>query len=269
MTTLTGLQGKTAVISGGTSGINLGIAKTLAASGVQVCVFGRNLEKAEAAAAEITAAGSTEALGLSADVRDPDAVKMVMAQAHERFGDLDIIIAGAAGNFPAPAIDISPNGFKAVVDIDLLGCFNTFRMGYEFKREAGCSMIAITAPQAVVATPFQAHVSAAKAGINMLVKCLALEWGQGGVRVNAISPGPIAGTEGMKRLAPTEEAEQRVMKSTAMRRFGEPEEIGNLTAFLCSDQASYINGAIMNCDGGTELGDASHDTLTSWRNPAQ
>jgi hypothetical protein len=181
------------------------------------------------------------------------------------FGDFDIVIAGAAGNFPAPAIDISPNGFKAVVDIDLLGTFNVFRLAFDRRRESGCSMIAITAPQAVRATPFQAHVCAAKAGINMLVKCLALEWGPGNVRVNAISPGPIAGTEGMRRLAPTPEIEASQKAAVALGRFGEAEEIGNLAAFLCSSEAAYINGAIMNCDGGTELGEASAATMKSWK----
>lgn len=250
-------SGKTALISGGTSGINLGIAKKLAASGANVAVFGRDAEKASNAAADIADLGGGKALGLSADVRDADAVQAVVEEAYQAFGELDIVLAGAAGNFMAPAAALSPKGFKTVVDIDLMGCFNVFRLGFDKRRDAGCSMIAITAPQAVTPMPFQAHVGAAKAGINMLVKCLAFEWGQAGVRVNAISPGPIAGTEGMKRLAPTPEIEAKQTAGVPLKRFGTIEDIAEMAAFLCSDGASYVNGAILNCDGGTELGDAS------------
>src|SRR6185295_16943320 len=116
---------------------------------------------------------------------------------------------GAAGNFVAPALGMSANGFKTVVDIDLMGTFHVFRASFAFLRRPGASLIAITAPQAVRPSMFQAHVCSAKAGINMLTKCLAMEWGPAGVRVNAISPGPIADTEGMRRLAPSAEAEQR------------------------------------------------------------
>lgn len=262
-------EGQCVLISGGTSGINLGIAKVLASMGANVAVFGRDPEKAKNAAAEIEAVGGGKALGLAADVRVPDAVQDVVNDTVSAFGPLDVVIAGAAGNFPAPAIDISPKGFKTVVDIDLLGCYNVFRLGFDARNKDASSFIAITAPQAVNATLFQAHVCAAKAGINMLVKCLALEWGQAGVRVNAISPGPIADTEGMRRLAPTEEATQRAMDANPLKRFGDAEEIGRMAAFLSSPAAAYVNGTILNCDGGTELGDASPDTLTSWRQAAE
>jgi NAD(P)-dependent dehydrogenase (short-subunit alcohol dehydrogenase family) len=253
--------GRTAVISGGTSGINLGIAERLATLGASVVVFGRDPEKAREAAAR-TGHG---ARGLSADVRDPDAVAAVMAEAADTFGPLDIIVAGAAGNFRAPAIDISPKGFKTVVDIDLLGTYNVLRLGFEHARRPGATMLAITAPQAVNPTAFQAHVCAAKAGINMLVRCLALEWGQAGVRVNAISPGPIAGTEGMARMAPTPAALDRVARRTPLRRLGAVDDVARLAAFLCSVDAGYVTGGVYNVDGGVELGDASADTLTSLR----
>lgn len=262
MFTSTEFQGHTAVISGGTSGINLGIAKTLAGLGADVCVFGRDPGKAKAAAAEISALGGGRGLGLSGDVRDPSAVDAVMHAAAEAFGPLDIVVAGAAGNFRAPAMDVSPNAFKTVVDIDLLGAFNVLRLAFPLCRKPGAAMIAITAPQAVNPTMFQVHACAAKAGINMMVKVLALEWGQVGVRVNAISPGPIAGTEGMARLAGSPAALQRSKDRTPMRRLGEIEEVATLAAFLCSSGAGYITGGIYNCDGGVELGDASADSQT-------
>ena len=256
---------KSILISGGTSGINLGIAKVFAGMGANVAVFGRDPEKAKAAAAEVEAVGGGRSLGLAADVRVPDAVGEVVNDTVTAFGPLDVVIAGAAGNFPAPAIDISPKGFKTVVDIDLLGTYNVFRLGFDHRNKDGSSFIAITAPQAVNPTLFQVHVCAAKAGINMLVKSLALEWGQAKVRVNGISPGPIANTEGMRRLAPTPEMEERARNSNPLKRYGEAEEIGHMAAFLSSPAAGYVNGTILNCDGGTELGDASADTQTSWR----
>ena len=258
-------SGKSVLISGGTSGINLGIAKVLAGNGANVCVFGRDPEKAKAAEAEIKQETGGNALGLAADVRVPDAVQSVVDDAATAYGPFDIVVAGAAGNFVAPAVDITPKGFKTVVDIDLLGTYNVFRLAFDKRNTAGASFIAITAQQAVNATPFQAHVCAAKAGINMLVKCLALEWGQSQVRVNGISPGPISNTEGMRRLAPTPEAVERITNSNPLRRFGEVEEIGEMVAFLSSPRASYVNGTILNCDGGSEHGDASPDMLTSWR----
>ncbi len=260
---MSSFKGRNALISGGTSGINLGIAKVLSAAGANVSVFGRDPDKSKAAADEIAAAGSSLTLGLAADVRDPEAVAAVIGQTAEAWGPLDIVVAGAAGNFPAPAIDIKPKGFKAVVDIDLLGTYNLFWSAFEHLRKPGASLIAITAPQATRPWPMQAHVCAAKAGINMLVKCLALEWGPAGIRVNAISPGPIEGTEGMARLAPTPDIAEAHKRRLALKRWGRAEEIGRLTAFLCSPEADYITGGVYPCDGGSDLGDATTDCLTS------
>lgn len=256
------LAGRSALISGGTSGINLEIAKTLSAFGASVAVFGRDQAKSTAAADAIDAIGGAPALGLVADVRDYKSIHEVASKTAAAFGPLDIVIAGAAGNFPAAAIDISPNGFRAVVEIDLLGTYHLFHASFAYLRKPGASLIAITANQAVRATPFQAHVCAAKAGVNMLVQCLAMEWGPAGIRVNAISPGPIADTEGMARLAPTPDAQARVARAVPLRRYGEKREIGMLAAFLCSDAASYITGSVHNCDGASMHGDATADCLS-------
>lgn len=255
------LAGKTAFIAGGTSGINLGIAKGLAAVGAKVAVLGRNAAKAERAAAEIRAETGNTALALSADVRDPEQVAAALQQTVDELGKIDVLISGAAGNFPAPAIGISPKGFKTVVDIDLLGTYNVFHLGFKHANK-GASFIAISAPQAVQVMPFQAHVCAAKAGINMLIKCLALEWGPAGITVNGISPGPIDGTEGVDRLAPTEEARQRMIQQTASRRMGVKKDIADAAIYLSSDLGAYVNGTILTVDGGTELGDASADCLS-------
>jgi NAD(P)-dependent dehydrogenase (short-subunit alcohol dehydrogenase family) len=173
-----------------------------------------------------------------------------------------VVIAGAAGNFMAPAVSISANGFKTVVDIDLLGTYNVFRAAFDVVRKPGGSLIAITAPQAKQPLPQQVHVCAAKAGVNMVVKVLAMEWGPAGIRVNAISPGPIRGTEGVERMAPSDPDKAMWIERTAMRRFGTPEDIANTAIFLSSSSAAYITGAIIDCDGGMRLGDASGDFLT-------
>lgn len=248
------LRGKTAFIAGGTSGINLGIAKRLAGLGAKVSVAGRNPEKAEGAAREI--GGTDIALGLSCDVRIYQSVEEALQKAVDTFGKFDIVISGAAGNFVAPALGMSANGFRTVVDIDLNGTFNVFRASYAHLNRPGASLIAITAGQAVNASMFQAHVCAAKAGINHLCRVLAMEWGPTGVRVNGISPGPIADTEGMARLAPTPEAEANIKARVPLRRYGTKEEIGDAAVFLSSDAARYITGTILDVDGGSQLGDA-------------
>lgn len=258
------LAGKNAFISGGTSGINLAIARRYAAEGANVCVIGRDSAKAERAGREIAREGA-DALGLSADVRDFEQVSGAMRAAADRFGPLDIVIAGAAGNFLAPAVDISAKGFKTVVDIDLIGTYNVFRAAFDVAAKPGASFIAITAPQGMRPQALQAPACAAKAGVNMLVRCLALEWGPGGVRVNAISPGPIEGTEGVARLIPTAEARQTVERRLALRRLGTLDEIAEMALFVASDRARYVTGAILDCDGGSVIGDASADCLTPRR----
>lgn len=252
---------KTVFISGGTSGINLGIALSFARSGAAVLVFGRDESKASAAAAKIREQSGAPAMGAGADVRDFDAIARLFDLAGRELGQPDVVIAGAAGNFMAPAVGISANGFKTVVDIDLLGTYNVFRAAYDVVRKPGASMIAITAPQAVRPLPRQVHVCAAKAGVNMVVKVLAMEWGPAGIRVNAISPGPIVGTEGVERMAPDDAAKKSWADSLALRRLGTPQDIADAALFLSSDASSYITGTIIDCDGGMALGNASGDTF--------
>lgn len=261
-TTTRQLEGRTAFISGGSSGINLGIARLFVARGARVMVFGRDGAKAASAAAAVQAETGGTIVGGSADVRDPAGVASLFSAKATTLGTPDIVIAGAAGNFTAPATGISPNGFKTVIDIDLLGTYNVFRAAFDLGLSPGAALIAISAPQGAQPLPFQAHVCAAKAGVNMLVKCLALEWGQAGIRVNAIVPGPIEGTEGVERMAPTTDAKARWAQRTALRRFGSATDIGEAAAFLAGASGGYITGAILDCDGGMQLGDASADMLT-------
>jgi NAD(P)-dependent dehydrogenase (short-subunit alcohol dehydrogenase family) len=246
------LAGKSALITGGGSGINLAIAKTLAAHGASVALVGRTKEKLESASAEIRAAGG-KAAGYPADVRDYDVLAAAIASARKDFGQLDIVVCGAAGNFPAPALGMSANGFKAVVDIDLLGTFNTCRAAFEHLKRPGASIVNISAMQAFTPMAMQAHVCAAKAGVDMLTKCLALEWGSEGVRVNSIAPGAVEDTEGMNRLAPTPEIRKHYTQSIPLKRFAKKEEIAELALFLSSEASQFITGAVIVCDGGQSL----------------
>ena len=148
---------------------------------------------------------------------------------------------------------MSANAFKAVIDIDLLGTFNTFRASYQYLRKPGASIIAISASHATMPVAWQAHVCAAKAGVDLLTRTLAIEWGPEGIRANCITPGPTDDTEGMRRLAPTPEIRRKVEDHVPLRRFGTKDELADLALFLCSEAASYITGAVYVCDGGQSL----------------
>lgn len=251
--------GRTVFVAGGTSGINLGIAEAFARAGARLAVMSRSPERVGQARQQLLALGG-EVLGFAADVRDYAKTAAALKSAHDTFGDIDVLVSGAAGNFPAPALGMSANGFKAVVDIDLLGSFNVLRGAHVFLRKPGASIVNISAPQAEVAIPLQAHVCAAKAGVDMLTRVLAIEWGGDGVRVNSVIPGPIEGTEGMARLAPSEEERGKIAGAVPLRRLGTNEDVANLVLFLCSPLASYITAAVVPVDGGwTTHGAAMRD----------
>jgi len=260
MTARFDFSGKQVFVFGGTSGINLGIARCFAEAGAAVAVASRSQDKVDAAVAELKQLGS-DARGYALDVRDADAVAEALAAQAAEHGDIDVLVSGAAGNFPALANDISPNGFKSVVDIDLLGTFHVLKAAFPYLRKPGASVINISAPQAFVAMPMQSHVCAAKAGVDMLTRTLALEWGGAGIRINSIVPGPIADTEGMRRLAPTEEIAKKYVKTVPLGRFGEAEEIGNAALFLSSDAAAYVSGVILPVDGGWSVAGAGAAAL--------
>ncbi|MDW3097805.1 MAG: SDR family oxidoreductase [Alphaproteobacteria bacterium] len=254
------LKDKVAFFAGASSGINLGVAQRFAREGAKVVLISRSHDKIQDAVKSITDEGGT-AFGMACDVRDFESVDGALKKAKEEYGEIDFVLSGAAGNFVAPALGMSSNGFKVVIDIDLIGTFNVLRASFPYLKRPGASLVAITAPQAVQPAMFQAHVCAAKAGINMLVKCLGLEWGPGGVRVNAVSPGPIADTEGMRRLAPTPEAEEAIISSIALREYGTKTDIAETCMWLSSDASRYVTGTIIDCDGGTTLGSAKGDAI--------
>lgn len=241
------------LVFGGTTGINFGIADAFAAQGASVTVVSRNPENVAQAIKQLSVHGHGVA-GFSSDVRNFESVGVALASAVERFGPVDVLVSGAAGNFLCEAKDMSANGFKAVVDIDLVGTFNVARQAHAHLRKPGATMINITAPQSSIPMRYQAHACAAKAGVDQLTRVLALEWGADGIRINAISPGPIDGTEGVKRLMASGDAEREQAAGTVpLKRMGTLDDIANLALFLASPYASYLSGAVIPCDGGGAL----------------
>lgn len=247
------LAGQHAFVAGGTSGINLGIAKAMRTLGAKVSVLGRNPDRA--AAAEELLGGQVNSLGIACDVRDAEPLEAGFSAALDRFGPIDILVSGAAGNFIAPATAVSPNAFKTVVSIDLLGTFNVFRIGYRFLRPRNAALVAITAPRRPA--PLQVHASAAKSAIEQMVRVLAMEWGRDGFRVNAVSPGPIEGTAGLALLGQEPEKLDRFRRSLPLPIFGTSEDVANTVIFLSSPAARFITGTTVDCDGGLNLGDSS------------
>jgi NAD(P)-dependent dehydrogenase (short-subunit alcohol dehydrogenase family) len=243
--------GKTVFVTGGGSGINLGIAKNFAAVGAKIAICGRTQEKLDAAAGELRALGATVWHGV-ADVRDYGALEALLARVKGELGPVDVLVAGAAGNFLCPAEQLSANGFKTVVDIDLLGSFNAARAAFPQLRETRGSILFISAGQAYMPYGFQLHVAAAKAGIDMMMRNLALEWGRYGIRVNSIAPGPIAGTEGMKRLSSPGTIAQ-IERAIPLGRLGTVDDIGQLAVVLASPLAAYVTGTRLVADGGQNL----------------
>jgi NAD(P)-dependent dehydrogenase (short-subunit alcohol dehydrogenase family) len=243
-------------VAGGSSGINLGIAEGFAARGARLAIISRSQERIDAAVRQLQAHGG-EAIGMAADVRNPEAVEQALSAVHGKWGAIDVLISGAAGNFPAAALGMSPNGFRTVVDIDLNGTFNVLRLAHAYLKRPGASVINISAPQSYVPTKYQAHVCAAKAGVDMLTRVLAMEWGGDGIRVNSIVPGPIECTEGIRRLVPTQDAMDRMLKTVPLGRLGTKTDIANMALFLSSPLCSYVTGAVIPVDGGRSLGGGS------------
>jgi peroxisomal 2,4-dienoyl-CoA reductase len=259
------LKSHVAFVTGGGTGITGGVARALAEAGANVALVSRRLEHLEPAANAINEARRSsptvregpegdnvsigEAFAVAADVRNPDEVEKAIAATVERFGKVDLVVNGAAGNFLCAAEELSPNGFGTVVDIDLKGSFNVCRAAFDQLKQHKGQILNISATLHYLGTPMQLHVSAAKAGVDALTTNLAVEWGRYGIRVNAIAPGPIGDTEGMKRLVP-EPIKEKLKQRIPLGRFGLIEDIENAAVFLCSEAASYINGAVIVVDGG-------------------
>jgi peroxisomal 2,4-dienoyl-CoA reductase len=245
------LKGRVALITGGGTGICRGIALAFARHGCHVAITSRKMEHLEPTVEELRGIG-VRALARVADVRDPAAVGAAVAAVVSELGGLDILINGAAGNFVCLAENLSPNGFGTVVDIDLKGTFNVSRASLAHLKARGGSVINISATLPYLGTMGQSHAAAAKAGIDSLTRTLAVEWGPFGIRVNGIAPGPIDGTEGVRRLT-SESSREHAVQTCPLGRLGTTDDIAGAALFLCSEAASYVNGVTLVVDGGLWL----------------
>ena len=243
------------------------MAQAFAAEGATVCVIGRRQDALDQTAALIADAGGS-AFGLSCDVRDPARVEDVVSEILKRTGRIDVLVNNAAGNFVAPSEKISPNGFKSVVDIVLNGTFHCTRSAFEGLRETRGSILNIIATYAWSGEPGALHSACAKAGVLAMTRTLAAEWGQFGIRVNAVAPGPIH-TEGTdKNLWSVADVEKQVQAQVPLGRLGTPEDVARAALWLCSADAAWVSGAALPVDGahwlhgGTLNFRAAYDRLT-------
>lgn len=248
------LRGRTALITGGGSGIGLEIATAYAKLGASVMLVGRNEERVQGAAQALADSGGLAAAH-KADVRNYDEVKSAVDATVEAFGSLDILVNSAAGNFVCPTAELSPRGWQTVIDIDLNGTFHCCHAAYPHlkKSNVGASIISIITMLGVTGWPQAAHAAAAKGGILSLSRTLAVEWGGDGIRVNTISPGPIGDTEGVQRMYIDTGRGDLEVKKTALGRFGRKVDIANAAVFLASGLGSYVTGENLIVDGGRWL----------------
>jgi peroxisomal 2,4-dienoyl-CoA reductase len=238
------------LVTGGGTGIGREIARTLGLHGARVCIASRRAEVLQETAAALATEG-IEMLWVPCDIREPAQVEAVIDTILERWGRLDILVNNAAGNFPASIEGLSYNGFKAVVDIDLRGTYHMTKVAFERSlKQNGGHIINISAPFERMGVAWQAHVAAAKAGVDSLTRTCAVEFGPHGVRVNALAPGAIGGTEGMARVGSGDERDARC----PLGYVGSTADIANAVLFLCSPSAAYVSGQVICVDGGASVG---------------
>ncbi len=259
------LAGQVAIITGGATGIGLGISSTLAQLGMHVVLASRKPEHLQRAVEAISAAGGS-ASAVQVDVRDQERVQAMAKEVHEAHGRIDLLVNNAAGNFYAPSESLSANAWKSVLEIDLYGTFYCTQAVFPYmKAQGGGRVVSTSMTLHYRGWPLMAHATAAKAGVDALTRTLAVEWAEHGIRVNAIAPGPIP-TEGVRKaftpppgapvpdLFSIEKAMDAFAKGAIpLKRWGTPEDIGQMVAYLASPAGDWITGAIFVIDGGEWL----------------
>jgi len=248
------LKGKTIIITGGGSGLGKSMAARFGELGANLVIASRRQQVIQDAADELRNTGA-EVLGLTCDVRDVASVQALVDRTKKQFGTIDVLLNNAAGNFISPTENLSPNGFKVVVDIVLHGTFNcTHAVGKEMIANGGGSILNIVTTYAWTGSGYVVPSAAAKAGVLAITRSLAVEWAKYGIRSNAIAPGPFPTKGAWSRLAPPGLGIEKKMKNRIpLKRFGERIELANLASYLISDEAGYINGEVVTIDGGEWL----------------
>ncbi|KAI5965568.1 SPS19 [Candida pseudojiufengensis] len=243
-------KGKVVFVTGGAGTICRVQTEALVLLGANAVILGRNVEKTEQAAKEIEQLRpGAKVLGLgNIDVRKIETLVEAVKTTLKELGRIDYVIAGAAGNFLADFNHLSANAFKTVVDIDLLGSFNTVKATFDQLQKNQGSVIFVSATLHYTGLPFQSHVSAAKAGVDAMMNAMAIELGPLGIRLNCIAPGLIGNTEGGARLNPPTKVP--LHERVPIGRIGTTEDIADSTVYLFSSAASYVTGTISVVDGG-------------------
>jgi NAD(P)-dependent dehydrogenase (short-subunit alcohol dehydrogenase family) len=246
--------GKTVLVTGGGTGLGLEAAHRFGRLGAQLVIASRKREHLDAGAEVLRAAG-IEVLSVVTDVRRPASVSDMLARALDRFGAVDVLVNNAAGNFRCPTAELSPGGWKVVIDIALNGVFYCSReVGlHMIERGAGC-IVNVVATYAWTGGPGTAHSAAAKAGVVALTRTLAVEWAAHGLRVNAVCPGVFHSEGARERLWPSEADAEAIRRSLPLGRFGTAGEMAEAITYLASPWADYINGEVLVLDGGAHLG---------------
>lgn len=254
------LAGRVALITGGGTGIGLGIASSLAEAGAELAIASRNPKHLEPAAEQLRAKGA-KVSAVEVNVREPESVARMVERVGQEHGRLDVLVNNAAGNFYAPSATLSPNAWRAVVETDLYGTFYCSQAAYPvMKAQGGGKIVSISMTLHYRGWPLMAHATAAKAGVDALTRTLALEWARDRITVNAIAPGPIP-TEGVRKAftPPGADApdlfgmEKYAADSIPLGRWGTPEDIGQMVTYLASPAADWITGSILVVDGGAWL----------------
>ncbi|XP_059921412.1 2,4-dienoyl-CoA reductase, mitochondrial [Gadus macrocephalus] len=243
---------KVALITGGGTGLGRAMTTTLSGLGAQCFIASRKLDVLEKTAEEITSQTGNQVRALQCDVRDPAAVAACVDKLVELAGLPDVIINNAAGNFVSPSERLSANAWRTITDIVLNGtAYVTLEVGKRLIQEGkGAAFLAITTIYAESGSGFVVPSAAAKSGVETLCKSLAAEWGRYGMRFNVIQPGPIKTKGAFSRLDPTGQFEKSMLGRIPAGRLGTPGEIANLAAYLVSDYASWVSGAVIRMDGG-------------------
>jgi len=259
------LKNEVILITGGGSGLGLAMAKKFAELGADVAICGRTEKKLENAAKELKEYG-TDIRWYSVDVRDYEKVGEMFDSIIEDFGKITGLVNNAAGNFLSASEDLSPGGFKAIVDIVLHGSFNcTHHFGnYLIKqKEKGNILNIVTTYAEDAGSAFVLPSACSKAGVLAMTRSLAYEWGTYGIRVNAIAPGPFPTEGAWTRLFPTKKFEEKYLERIPAARYGEHEELANLATFLMSDMAPFITGETVTIDGGEKLSGGQFNFIDS------
>jgi NAD(P)-dependent dehydrogenase (short-subunit alcohol dehydrogenase family) len=248
-------QGQVAIVTGGGTGIGKVIARTLAMAGAKVVIASRKKDVLDQAVAGFTAEGLT-ASAIPTDIRDPAQVDALVAGTLAAYGRLDVLVNNAAGNFVVQAEELSPNGFRSVVDIVLNGTFLCSRAAgrHWLEKDLPGSIVNVIATYAWTGAPGVVHSAAAKAGVWNMTMTLAAEWGPRKIRVNSVAPGVVVTEGASKNLGYDDPTVQKAITSLIpSRRMATSEEVADAVAYLASPFASYVNGTCFTIDGGAWL----------------